>query len=311
MFELSETTQSKIWDDENKLLMNCSLDFQKGRSPHDMSGLEGGVSIFYWLSLMMYCFYPFVNGLIVTPDARLIFLFFPDQAINSFKEYKFDLYREMEFNYINVYSDSMNASRGVRSCFPEKATFLSKTGCYFEWYIHRCNELLNEIIAIEDLKKRFLITLTLNRLAVDMSMIEITELPYLTKLLFFGMLDKFANLYIQLGLESKENETKVWKTFLTKGFYENQVKNALLKIPGQVGEIMTHNAEWIFGELEDFGPSPEIARELSNSYHGYGINNIDMLIGHSGEMNNDMTGLSNILWQWLLSNGLPKESIIL
>lgn len=305
--KFSEKTLSAIWEGERSLRKIYNPD--STMTLHEMSGLEGGLSIYYWLNLMMYCFYPFVNGVISTGDAQLIFLFFPDKAINSLKEYKFDLYRATELDYSDVYRDGIisPARPGPKSFFPADAAVLSIAQSYFEWYIDRCNRLIDELLDMQDLRRRFISTLTLNRLAIDTRIIETSEVPYLMKILFFGVLDKLANLYVQLGIES--SETTVWKTFLTMGFYESMVKDVLYSIPGHFGDIIRNTAEWIFEELETFGPCPEIMRELRNSYHGYGLRNIDMLLSHSGELNNDVPRLSNILWHWLLCSGLPKEKL--
>jgi hypothetical protein len=128
------------------------------------------------------------------------------------------------------------------------------------------------------------------------------------KLLFFGVLDKLANLYAQLGLESEE--TEVWKHLLTTDFYESEVKSALHSIPGCVGEVVRDWAEWTFEHLEIFGPGSEVMRELRNSYHGYGIRKIDTLLSHSGEISNAVPALSNILWHWFLAKGLPNAPIL-
>lgn len=321
--ELNRSTQREIWNGENKLLKTYSAasshiddnayePFKFRGSPHEMSGLEGGLSAYLWLQLMMFCFYPFVNGVISSPDARLLFLLLPDRAINALKEYRFDLYRETELDLSDIYSDSINtmAGRGIKSHFPEDAAVLSATRYYFEWYIRRCSALLAQLLGIHDVKRRFITTLTLNRLAVDTRIIETSELPYLMKLLFFGVVDKYANLYVQLGLEHGKQETAVWKTLLTGDFYEDEIKSALQAIPGRVGEELSYSAEWIFQHLENYGPHPEVIRELRNSYHGYGLRQIDKLLSHPGELHNDVPTLSNILWHWLLAKGLPQASIL-
>ncbi|GAF94157.1 unnamed protein product, partial [marine sediment metagenome] len=205
----------------------------------------------------------------------------------------------------NIYGDNINpmAGRGIKSRFPERAVVLSATRDYFEWYISRCSALLSQLLAITDVKQRFVTALTLNRLAVDTRIIETSASPYLMKLLFFGVLDKYANMCVKLG--ACETEFVLWKTFLTSDFYEGEIKNALQAIPGCVGEELSHSAQWIFQHLENVGPSPKVLRELRNSYHGYGIHRIDTLISHSGEVHNDVPSLSNILWHWLLAKGLP------
>jgi hypothetical protein len=187
--QLDELTLRKIWKDEDML-----QGYGTFGSPHVMSGLEGGLSSYIWLHLMTHFFYPFINGFIVTQDARRIFLFFPDQAMSTIGEYQFDLYTQTQFDLVNVYSDSLGShvSRGIKSRFPQDFTVLPEMRSYFEWYIDRCDALLGQLLAIGEVKQRFILVLTLNRIAVETELIETSELPYLMKLLFYGVLDKYA-----------------------------------------------------------------------------------------------------------------------
>ena len=303
-----ETTRNKVWADERTLRESYSPD--SSGSPHEMSGLEGGLSLYHWLQLMLQCFYPFVNGVVSSSDARLVFLLLPDRAINSLAEYQFDLYRATQVDLIGIYTDSIipASPRGIKSMFPSEAAILPATKAYFKWYIDRCAALTEQLMAIGDLKRRFVTTLTLNRLAIDTRIIQTSHLPYLMKLLLFGVLDKYANLYVQLGLECEEE--KVWQHLLAREFYENEVEKALGDMPGQVGETLRAEAHWIYEHLADYGPAPEVMRQLRNSYHGYGISKIDVLLGHSGEVHNDIPALANVLWHWLLSRGLPDTPVL-
>ncbi|GAG21888.1 unnamed protein product, partial [marine sediment metagenome] len=83
--EFNRLSRSEIWNGEKQLLKTHRLQstgvdvntydpLADLESPHGMSGLEGGLSPYLWLRLMTCCFYPFVNGVISTPDARLFFL---------------------------------------------------------------------------------------------------------------------------------------------------------------------------------------------------------------------------------------------
>ena len=258
---------------------------------------------------MMHFFYPFVNGFIVTQDARRIFLFFPDRSMSTTVAYQFDLYTQTQFDLTGIYRDSLGShiSRGIKSRFPQDFAVLPEMRSYFEWYIDRCDALLGQLLAIGEVKQRFLLVLTLNRIAVETELIETSELPYLMKLLFYGVLDKYANLYKQLGLEN--DETKVWKTLLVKGFYETEVEEALQSIPGRVGEVLSHGAMWIFDHLEFNAPPPETIREYRNSNHGYRIRKVDKLLEDPGDLHNDVTSLATILWHWLLAKGLPENSV--
>lgn len=156
--ELDENTRSEIWESENKLLRQLKLnqrqtydpEFDAG-SPHEASGLEGGMSAYLWLRLMTFCFYPYVNGEIATSDGRLFFLFLPDRAIDSRNEYRFDLYREAEFYLRDIYGDRV-FFRHCKSFAPDTISLLSNTTPYFEWYIARCNSLLDQLLGINDLK---------------------------------------------------------------------------------------------------------------------------------------------------------------
>ena len=134
-------------------------------------------------------------------------------------------------------------------------------------------------------------------------------------IVFFFALIGFPSLGLAQDEGSEKNElTELKQQILElqrqmnemKSKYENEIKESLLGIPGRVGEIIYKNGEWIFQELEISETDPEIMRELRNSYHGYGLQRIGILLGHSGELSNDVPALSSILWHWLLGNGLPK-----
>jgi hypothetical protein len=305
--ELDESTLRKLWADEDTLQAPGAFG-----SPHEMSGLEGGVSTYIWLHLMMHFFYPLVNGFISSQDARRSFLFLPDRSMSTIEEYRFDLYKQTQFDLVSIYGDSAElfGTRSIKSSFPIQFANLSDMKSYFEWYIVRCSALLEQLISIVEVKQRFVSNLTLNRIAVETELIETSESPYLMKLLFYGVLDKYANLYKQLGLETnKEKEVKVWKTLLIRDFYETEIQEAVKSIPGRVGEVLSHYAEWIFNYLEDEAPSPEVIREFRNSNHGYSIRNVDRLLEDSGELHNDVPFLATLLWHWLLIKGLPKNPI--
>jgi hypothetical protein len=257
----------------------------------------------------MHFFYPFVNGFICSQDARRIFLFFPNKSLNTRVEYRFDLYKQTQFDLVNIYGDSVGifGSRGIKSGFPSRFAVLSKMRNYFEWYVASCDALLKELLSTSDVRQRFVTNLTLNRIAMETELIESSDSPYLMKLLLYGVLDKYANLYKQLGLET--DESKVWKTLLTRAFYEQQIREVLHEVPGCTGEVLSHSAEWIFDYLEHDAPPPDVIREFRNSNHGYSIKKVDKLLEDPGELHNDVPSLATTLWHWLLAKGLPENPI--
>jgi hypothetical protein len=301
-----------IWQDENRLQKETytpmdppSPDADTAflrRSPHEASGLEGGFIPYIWLSVMSCSFYPYVSGVLASSDARLFFMFLPAEVLNAAERAPFTVYGKLEMDLMDVYGHSMQAHQSFAD---PRLRDLTAHQEYMDWYVEKTSERIAELLAINDSEERFIMTLTLNRIAVDTRFVATSEIPYLAKVFFFGILDKWANLLVQAG-HTTDNEATVWKTFLTHEFYQNVVRGHVDAIPGLAGNEVARTAEWIYKELRDNGPTPDIMRGLRNSYHGYGIRKARELLSHSGEFHNDAPSLAIVLWQVFLANGLRK-----
>lgn len=219
--------------------------------------------------------------------------------------------------------DHRGNSKPSRYCFNERIADFDSTKKYLEWYISTFNEFFGRLLKIgyqEDKEKRtqYLVAgWTVNRLAIDMLTISLTDVPYVRKWQFFGFLDALANLINEftIGKTSQQEDAKMFSKLLTLEYFQSIIKPELEKIPVQAirDEIIAH-AKTIYKSIEAMGTKIEIKgknklvsgqkllRAYRNSRHGYALYEEEMkaLIAHNGKIPDDLPDLGIVLWHYLL-----------
>lgn len=196
--------------------------------------------------------------------------------------------------------------------YPRKVVEPESTKQYLEWYIPKVGNVMASIVKMDDALSRHVVSLTVNRIAIDLAQIMTIETPYLRKWYFFYLLDSLTSLEgLRQGLSAKQLKVKatgIWKEFLEDTFYNNRVKQALQQIPNPV--IREHLQEHISAEYSKLTPALiNLLRTYRNTHHGYYLANekaIKDLLAHSGEISNDLPDIAIGLWHYLLLDLIPN-----
>ena len=129
--------------------------------------------------------------------------------------------------------------------------------------------------------------MTINRAMIDSQLSTVSELPYLSKSMFFSCLDKVANFKVE---GDRNVETSAWKELLDSS-YLAAVNERLEEVPTDIGGyirlLVEHTDAYLTGE----GISPTDMRTIRNSLHGYFLTKpqFDDLAKTSGTFNNNVT----------------------
>jgi hypothetical protein len=309
--ELNAKELHKIYSNEPMPENEDDDEVRTSYLPNDFKSIKGNFSFAIWLNLMMFSLYPYINGVISNLTENHFIIFFTNHTFNCLDEHSTS--RELISSaFRDIYSDNIGVIKGQSGVFPIKYAVFQNNKDYYHWYIKQANSLIGELLKIEDLKKRIILSLTLNRIAIDTLINELTNIPYRKKILLFGVVDKISNLFTQLGCIDKKDEIEIWKKLFSYDFYINNIADVFSSLPRSTAYIFNKNAEWIYEYLDLIkdNTDADVLWELRNSYHSYGLCNLDILLNHSGEINNDLTSLAKIFWLWLLSKGLPEKTIL-
>ncbi len=219
--------------------------------------------------------------------------------------------------------DSRKRGKPSRYCFQENVADFHYTKEYLEWYISTFNEFFDRLLRLgyqEEKERRteFLIAgWTINRLAIDILTISLTDAPYIRKWQFFGFLDALANLINELttGKTNSQKDAQKVSELLTLKYFHDAIMPELKQIPVQTiqNEIITH-AQTIYESIETMSTKietkngvvtvtgQELLRAYRNSRHGYAIteNQRKALLAHSGKISDNLPDIGIALWHYLL-----------
>ena len=180
--------------------------------------------------------------------------------------------------------DHRRSGKPSRYCFNESIADFKSTKEYLEWYISIFNDFFAKLLKLgyqKDKEKRtqYLIAgWTVNRLAIDMLTISLTDVPYVRKWQFFGFLDALANLINELttgNTNTKKDAQKVGE-LLTLEYFQNIITPELQKLPVRAirDEILAHTQN-IYEAIEAMGTEnmsgQKLLRAYRNSRHGSAI----------------------------------------
>ncbi len=196
---------------------------------------------------------------------------------------------------------------------------MDKFSKYFDWYIESLNQLYDFVLNLPDLETKRLVSFSLARICFDTYLIQIIEQPYLRKMLFFTLLDKYANLIPDLG--SSRDETEIWRDLLSHSFFDNNFKNIAEKVPESLEVLpgMRDNLQRTIGHVlhskyEDWSEiesheeeAINFLRTYRNSHHGYLIRNRSDFFKHTGDIPNHLPDYSLDLWHTFLAD--PKKFV--
>ena len=143
--------------------------------------------------------------------------------------------------------------------------------------------------------------MTFNRAVCDGIHAVTTQLPYMSKVFFFGCLDKLANIMVQTN--HFEKDTSAWRHITSLQFLKGELMEFARSLPDKPANNLTAIIETASEGLEMNRITPELLRDFRNSLHGYQLtrDSVERLFRHSGEIDNDVTLLATPLLLHILS----------
>lgn len=303
LVEVDENWWFTTWKTQRNIAEKNNMRSRVGEFPQEFSGLQEENLINMALDVLSYSLYPLLHCEVVSVNTNLILIFIPDRALQySQMEEAESLYAHLLWKFIHVFNDqwTFDSTRGLKSKADPTVFNPINLLDYFEWYINLLNKRLEDLVQISDEHIRQQRAMTLNSIICDLFLCISSELPYLSKMSFFNIVDKISNFIHGLGIGS--SETTLWKYFLSKEFLSNELINCIKNIPGILGEEMVSTIGWILKQIDLDHINPDLLRDLRNSKHGYLLNQVrwDNLCKHTGEIHNDLVQLAIPLWLYVL-----------
>ena len=266
----------------------------------------------------MFLRFPYFQGTITGSMSGLV-CFLINKPINMYEDHMnlntFLLEKTKWF-----YTDSnANPYSNPRSIFQKLN--LKEFSRYFDWYISKLNNLYDFVQSINGLEKRHLLGFTIARICLDTYLIQIIEQPYLRKMIFFTLLDKYENLIKEFG--SRKGDTIIWRELLSLTFFEENLKDLAKKTP-RVLQILQgvrfnlkHTTRHVLHSKYDVrvnvktheNEAIDFLRAYRNSHHGYFLtrNRSQRFLEHTGEIPNYLPDYALDLWHIFLAD--PQEFV--
>lgn len=241
-------------------------------------------------------------------------MYIPDQAF----EYSQMMdgrtnYQEILWDIHHIFDDqwTFDSSRGPKLRADKKNLNPVKQQLnYFQWFINKINERMQDIMGISDPFLREQLGMTINRAIFDAQLCISSELPYMSKIFFFSCLDKLANIMWLTNMEKSEPDA--WNKLLDEKFLCGEVLDIFKCIEGNAGAYMQDTIKLAIREMKLDNISPQDLRDLRNTHHGYKLrtNTINRIMEKTGEFNNSITLIILPLLLFLMSMENLKIKII-
>jgi len=301
-----------MWKSGKEFAKIKNFDFRKdGRfQPLEATGFSGESFPLIALSFMETCIFPFLTALYSHTASDLVFLFIPDRTFN------YSILKE------NITFSKMFFSIGLDSVYSDDFAF-DKYGSKFEpnihkinpvrlknffnWFINNIGTTMDYLLRIENPEEREKVAMTLNRAIWDAHISICSEIPYVSKSHFFGVLDKISNI---LGREDKtsHSDSKEWLNLVDPDFIRNNLGNLYEKRRDPASEYLLGITNNTANYLEEENYTPSDLYEIRNSIHGYNIRKWDVISKRSGELTNNIALLSLPLVLYLISSVLTENN---
>ena len=272
-----------------------------------MTGLQTDLFAQNSLNILAYGIYPLIScSFILTGlKSELTFLYIPDKSFKHSQMTEANtLYTKVLWDFHHVFDDqwTFDGSRGPKSAINEVIFNPVKQLDYFQWFIRKINDRMNDIIEIDNPLLREKLVMTVNRAIIDALLSITSELPYISMVFFFSFLDKLANIMHLLNIEKSEHEA--WIKIVNTDFLSSEVLKTLQEVPNIAGEYLTNIVTSVIEELEHSETTHEDLRDIRNTHHGYNLTrkgSIDRLMTKDGELNNDIPLIATPLLIYLFT----------
>jgi hypothetical protein len=273
--KISKRWWDEIWRGEKQIAQKTGYNAKHpaGFHPQEASGLQAENFPLTALNTLACGIYPLILCDYIHTSADLVFIYIPDRAFKHSQMIEGrTLFQEILWKIHHVFDDqwTFDSSRGP------------KTG-------------------ISDPFIREQLGMTINRAICDAQLCVTCELPYISKVFFFGCLDKLANLMVLLNMEADEIEA--WKRLVDERFLNKEVLTTLKDIPDNAGKYLRWIIKHALEEMKLDDLLPQDLRDIRNSHHGYKLRpkTFERLMEKTGEINNDITLIVTPLVLFFLS----------
>lgn len=295
-----------MWDNGKKLanMKNISLQKDNVFQPLQATGFSGESFPLIALSFMETCIFPYLTALYshTAPTSNLVFLYIPDRTFNYSILNTDTTFTKMFFSIglDSVYSDN-EAFDAYGSKFEADIRDINpiKLKNFFDWFIHRVGETMEYILAIEDAEEREKVAMTLNRAIWDAQIAICSEIPYISKTHFFGVVDKISNI-MERGNTTRNAESKRFLELMGTDFIRKKLGSLYEKKNDPIHKYLLKITNNTANYLEAERYTAEDLRDIRNSIHGYNIRNWSQLSKRSGELTNNIALLSFPLILYLI-----------
>jgi len=304
--KISKRWWDEIWRGEKQIAQKTVYNAKhpEGFLPQEASGLQVENFPLTALNTLAYGIYPLILCDYINTSADLVFIYIPDRAFKySQMIEERTIFQETLWKIHHVFDDqwTFDSFRGPKTPADMIRMNPIKQLGYFDWFLNQVSNRMSDIIAISDPFVREQLGMTINRAICDAQLCITSELPYISKVFFFGCLDKLANLMVLLKIAT--DEIDAWKQLVDKQFLSEEVLTTLKDIPDNAGEYLRWIIKHALDEMKLDDLSPRDLRDIRNSHHGYKLRPeiFKRLMKKTGEINNDITLIVTPLILFFLS----------
>ncbi|NSW92574.1 MAG: hypothetical protein HPY74_18285 [Firmicutes bacterium] len=305
LIETDENWFLTSWATQKKFADKNGMKSFIGEYPQEFSGFQEENLLNMALEVLSYSLYPLLFCEIVPVSPDLTLMFIPDRAMqySQMKEAE-TLYVHLLWKFHHIFDDqwTFDSSRGPKTAADSTVFNPINILDYFEWYIDLLNYRLEELNHMSEDHIRQQRAMTLNSTICDLFFCISSEIPYLSKMSFFNVVDKISNYMHALG--RGKSETDIWRRLLSKEFLSDELINCIKNVPGIIGEELILNIKWVLEQIDMNKISADLLRDLRNSKHGYLLNQSrwEKLCKHTCEIHNDLVLLALPLWLYVLAS---------
>lgn len=303
-----------MWDNGKKLADMNNINLQKDNvfQPQEATGFSGESFPLIALSFMETCVFPYLTALYshTSPTSNLVFLYIPDRTFNYSILNTDTTFSKMFFSIglDSIYSDE-EAFDTYGSKFEADIRDINpiKLKNFFDWFIHRVGETMQYILEIEDPEEREKVAMTLNRAIWDAQIAICSEIPYVSKTHFFGVVDKISNI-MEREDTTGQSDSKRFLELMKTDFIRDTLGSLYEKKNDPIQKYLLEITNNTANYLEEEKYTPEDLRDIRNSIHGYNIRNWSKISKRSGELTNNIALLSLPLILYLISSPLTQTN---
>ena len=258
--------------------------------PLGMTGLTSFEFPFIALSFLSSCVYPLVLMDIGAGPSGTVVVYIPDRAFSHSQIGSTpSIHQKIMRKVHHIFDDewTVTSTRGPKQRADHRVLNPILCADFLEWFILTIGKRMVDLSEIPDVYLREKTGMTINRAMIDSQLSTVSELPYLSKSMFFSCLDKVANFKVE---GDRSVETSAWKELLDSS-YLAAVNERLEEVPTDIGGYIRLLVERTDAYLTGEGISPTEMRTIRNSLHGYFLTKpqFDDLAKTSGTFNNNVT----------------------